>query len=67
MGISIDTNCEEKHSAHELFVAGLDLCSKKGNGLGLVLSFIVVRSSRAAEGGTGEAPALALGTSLGMG
>lgn len=41
--------------------------SKKGNDLGLVMNLGVVRSSRAAEGGTGEDPDLALGTSLGMG
>lgn len=40
--------------------------SKKGDDLGLVLNLEVVRSSRAAEGDTGEDPALALGTSLGM-
>lgn len=39
--------------------------SRKGNGLGLVLSIEVVRSSRAAEGGTWAA--LASGISLGMG
>lgn len=41
--------------------------SKKGNDLGMVLNLGIVRSSRAAEGGTGEDPDLALGTSLGTG